>query len=93
MANPVTSTDIHDAFIATGQRKNLTAVDLTGLDALGYGGSNLGDTAWNFPTTIVFRLIEPVPEPGSLMLLASMLGLLGTGWLVLPQFGLAARRV
>src|SRR4051794_32790183 len=74
-------TDVQDASIGKGQRKNLTAVDLTGLDVLGYGGSNLGDTAWNFPTTIAFHLIEPVPEPGSLILLASMLGLLGAGWL------------
>jgi hypothetical protein len=76
-----TSTDIQDAFIAKGQRKNLTAVDLTGLDVLGYGGLNLGSTAWNSPQLVVFRLIEPVPEPGSLMLLASMLGLLGAAGL------------
>jgi hypothetical protein len=76
-----TSTDIQDAFISTGQRLNLTAVDLTGLDVLGYGGSNLGDTAWTQPQTVAFRLISPVPEPGSLMLLASMLGLLGAAGL------------
>ena len=76
-----TSIDVQDAAISKGQRKNLTAVDLTGLDVLGYGGSNLGDTAWNYPQMIAFRLIEPVPEPGSLMLLASMLGLLGAGGL------------
>jgi hypothetical protein len=74
-----TSTDVQDAAIYKGQRKNLTAVDLTGLDVLGYGGSNLGDTAWQSPQTIAIRLIEPVPEPGSLMLLVSMLGFLGAG--------------
>jgi hypothetical protein len=71
------SVDIQDAFISTGVRKNLTAVDLTGLDVLGYDGINLGNTAWNIPQTIAFRLVEPVPEPGSLILLTSMLGLLG----------------
>ena len=76
-----TSTDTQDAFIAKSQRKNLTAVDLTGLDVLGYGGLNLGSTAWNSPTTIAFRLVEPEPEPGSLMLLALMFSLLGAGWL------------
>ena len=76
-----TSIDVQDAAISKGQRKNLTAVDLTGLDVLGYGGSNLGDTAWQSPQMVAFRLIEPVPEPGSLMLLASMLGLLGAGGL------------
>jgi hypothetical protein len=72
-------TDIQDASIGRGQRKDLTAVDLTGLDVLGYGGSNLGNTAWNTPQLVVFHLIEPVPEPGSLVLLASMLCLFGTG--------------
>ena len=74
-----TSADIQDAFISTGQRKNLTAVDLTALDALGYGGLNIGTTEWQFPTAIVFNLAESIPEPGSLELLASMLGLLGAG--------------
>ena len=75
------TTDIQDAAIYKGQRKNLTALDLTGLDVLGYGGSNLGGTALNYPQTIAFRFVEAVPEPGSLMLLASMLGLLGAGGL------------
>jgi hypothetical protein len=53
---------------------NLTAVDLTGLDALGYGGSNLGNSN-AAPTTVAFRLVE-VPEPGSLLLLLT--GLMAT---------------
>jgi hypothetical protein len=81
------STDIQDAFISTGQRKNLTAVDLTGLDVLGYNGINLGNTAWNLPQTIAFRLVEPVPEPGSLILLVSMLSLLGATVLRRPLTG------
>src|SRR3954447_1750071 len=81
------SVDIQDAFISTGQRKNLTAVDLTGLDVLGYDGTNLGNTAWNLPQTIAFRLVESVPEPGSLILLASMLGLLGAIMLRRPLAG------
>jgi hypothetical protein len=72
-----TSTDIQDAFIQPGQALNLTAVDLTGLDVLGYGGSNLGDTSAASPGAMAFSLIDetPVPEPGSLALLASALGL------------------
>ena len=65
-----TSSDIQDAFISTGQSKNLTAVDLTGLDVLGYGGSNLGDTNVSSPTSVSFYLIQDVPEPGSLAILA-----------------------
>lgn len=72
------STDIQDAFISTGKQKSLTAVDLTGLDALGYGGLNLGNTDWQFPKMVALNLAA-VPEPGSLMLLTSMLGLLGVG--------------
>jgi len=73
-----TTSDIQDAFISTGQPKNLTAVDLTGLDVLGYGGSNPGDTSVSSPTSVAFYLIDQVPqdvpEPGSLAVLALGLG-------------------
>jgi hypothetical protein len=62
-----TSSDVQDAFISTGQALNLTAADLAGLDALGYGGSNLGGANVP-PTTAAFRLVE-TPEPASLSLL------------------------
>ncbi|HJS85976.1 MAG TPA: NF038122 family metalloprotease [Acetobacteraceae bacterium] len=62
-----TCADVQDAFIAPGQALDLTAADLTSLDVLGYGGSNLGDTN-AAPTTVAFHLID-VPEPGSLLLL------------------------
>jgi len=68
------SSDIQDAFISPGEHLNLTAVDLTGLDVLGYGGSNLGDTGAGTPTRIAYAL-QDVPEPGSLGLLGA--GLLG----------------
>ena len=72
-----TSTDIQDAFIQPGRSLDLTAADLTGLDVLGYGGSNLGDTSASSPGTMVFSLVDetPVPEPGSLTLLAGALSL------------------
>ncbi|MBV9118717.1 MAG: NF038122 family metalloprotease [Acetobacteraceae bacterium] len=69
-----TSSDVQDAFVSGGQALNLTTVDLTGLDALGYGGSNLGNSNAP-PTTVAFRLVE-VPEPGSLLLLLT--GLMAT---------------
>lgn len=56
------STDVQDAFIYTGQRLNLTAADLTGLDVLGWGGTNLGNTATSTPGTVAFNLIGSVPE-------------------------------
>ncbi len=62
-----TSSDVQDAFVAPGQALNLTDADLAALDALGYGGSNLGD-ANVAPTTVAVRLVE-APEPGSLLLL------------------------
>jgi len=57
--------DVSNAFIAKGHAYNLTAADLTALDVLGYGGSNLGDTAAAYPTKTAFALVNPyaVPEP------------------------------
>jgi len=62
-----TSSDVQDAFVSTGQALTLTAADLAGLDALGYGGSNLGG-ANVAPTTAAFHLVK-TPEPASLSLL------------------------
>ena len=72
------TTDIQDAFIGTGSRKNLTAADLAGLDALGYGGSNSGNVSTISPTVVAFYLQLPlgVPEPAGLAVLG--IGLLGT---------------
>ncbi len=56
------STDIQDAFIYTGVRGTLTNVDLTALDALGYGGSNLGDLGVGSPSATIMGLTSDVPE-------------------------------
>ena len=72
--------DVSNAYISTGHAYNLTAVDLTALDVLGYGGSNLGDTASAYPTKTAFSLVQPglgVPEPGQWMLLIAGFGLTG----------------
>jgi hypothetical protein len=62
--NATTPGDVQDAFVSTGQRLNLTARDLTGLDVLGYGGTNLGDTGSGTPGAVAFNLIKTgVPEP------------------------------
>lgn len=58
------SSDASDAFIGKGQRKNITAVDLTALDVLGWGGYNLGNGGGN-PQGIAFSLVQGVPEPAS----------------------------
>ena len=74
-----TSTDIQDAFVSTGQRLNLTAVDLTGLDVLGYGGSNLGDTSVGTPGAVAFHLVSvAVPEPSAWALM--LIGFAGIGF-------------
>lgn len=61
----VTSTDVQDAFIATGQNLNLSYADISALDALGWGGSNVGDTSPNTPTRTAFALVSDVPEPST----------------------------
>lgn len=62
--NATTPGDVQDAFVSTGQRLNLTARDLTGLDVLGYGGTNPGDTGVGTPGAVAFRLVNTgVPEP------------------------------
>jgi len=73
-----TTNDVSDAFIAPGQRKNLTAVDLKALDVLGWGGSNLGNTTAS-PQTAAFTLISgpSVPEPSSWMMMVAGFGILG----------------
>ncbi|HEY0435105.1 MAG TPA: NF038122 family metalloprotease, partial [Phenylobacterium sp.] len=69
--------DVSDAFIMKGQTYNLSAVDLTVLDVLGWGGSNLGNSAAGTPTKQAFGLISNVPEPGQWALLVVGLGLTG----------------
>ncbi len=73
------TSDIQDAFIGTGQRKNLSVVDLTALDVLGYGGRNAGDTAAGNPSGVVFGLVTPdaVPEPAVWTMLLTGFGLIG----------------
>lgn len=78
-ATTSTSADAQDAFIGKGQRKNITAVDLTALDTIGWGGSNLGNAGGN-PQGIAFGLINPdaIPEPAAWTLMIGGFGLVGT---------------
>jgi hypothetical protein len=72
--------DISNAFISPGHAYNLTAADLTALDVLGWGGSNLGDTAIAYPTKTAFYLVQPnagVPEPMQWTLMIVGFGLTG----------------
>lgn len=73
-----TSSDASDAFISKGQRKNISAVDLTALDVLGWGGANLGNAGGN-PNAVAFALINPgaVPEPAAWSLMIGGFGLTG----------------
>ena len=77
-----TSRDVSDAFISTGQRKNLTAVDLKALDVLGWGGANLGNSTAS-PQTAAFTLVSgpnvggAVPEPASWALMLVGFGCVG----------------
>jgi hypothetical protein len=79
-ATTSTTSDVQDAFISLGQRKNLLAVDFTALDVLGWGGNNLGNTATATPTKIAFNLVSDpagVPEPESWLMMVSGFALAG----------------
>jgi hypothetical protein len=72
-----TVTDIQDAFLTAGRASNLTAADLTALDALGFAGSNIGNIDLTAPTTIAHAFQTAVPEPGVWAMM--LLGLGGVG--------------
>jgi hypothetical protein len=83
--------DVSNAFIAPGQAYNLSAVDLTSLDVLGWGGSNPGDTASGNPNLKVFGLVigpDAVPEPASWATM--ILGFAGLGALLRRRTAMAA---
>ncbi|HEV7384899.1 MAG TPA: NF038122 family metalloprotease [Phenylobacterium sp.] len=69
--------DVSNAFISTGHPYNLTAVDLTALDVLGWGGTNLGNTGVGAPGRTAFSLITGVPEPSQWALMLVGFGLTG----------------
>lgn len=70
------TSDIQDAFIGKGQRKNLSAVDLAALDVIGWSGANLGNASGG-PKGIAFNLDGTVPEPATWALLITGFGLVG----------------
>lgn len=47
------------------------------LDALGWGGSNLGDTMIGSPTMVAQSMMDAAPEPGVWIMLIGGMGLLG----------------
>ena len=72
------STDVQGAFISTGRRYNLTNVDLTALDVLGWSGSNNGDTKAGSPAGTAFALdSRGVPEPATWAMLVTGFAALG----------------
>jgi hypothetical protein len=72
--------DIQNAFLSKGLAYTLSNVDLTALDVLGWGGTNLGDTGLGNPNGRAFGLVlgpDAVPEPSSWIIL--ILGFFGLG--------------
>ena len=70
--------DVQSAFLNPGQRANLTVADLTALDVLGWGGSNLGNTQMWSPTVIAQSFMgSGAPEPGTWLLMIAGFGLVG----------------
>ena len=70
--------DAQSAYLHTGQADGLTTADLTALDALGWGGSNLGDTQLLTPTLMAQSFMgAAVPEPATWALMTLGVGLIG----------------
>ena len=73
--------DVSNAFLMKGRAHNLTNVDLTSLDVLGWGGANAGNAGVGTPTATTFSLISHpgygVPEPSQWLLMTVGLGLTG----------------
>jgi hypothetical protein len=72
--------DVSNAFVAKGRAYTLSAVDVTSLDVLGWGGSNVGNYGVGSPNSTAFSLVSQpagVPEPGQWALMFAGLGLLG----------------
>ena len=71
-------TDVQSAFLNMGQRANLTAADLTALDSLGWGGTNIGGTDMWSPRMIAQSFMGTgVPEPQAWVLMIAGFGLAG----------------
>lgn len=73
--------DVSNAFITKGRAYNLTNVDLTSLDVLGWSGANAGNAGVGSPGKTAFSLIANpgygVPEPSQWTLLIVGFGLTG----------------
>lgn len=70
--------DAQSAYLKPGQGGGFSVADLTALDALGWGGSNVGDSQMMSPTLIAQSFMgASVPEPANWMLLIAGVGLLG----------------
>jgi len=70
--------DVQSAYLTPGQRGNLTAADLTALDVMGWGGTNIGNTQMWSPTMIARSFMGTgVPEAQTWMLMIAGFGLVG----------------